>query len=177
MALRLNVLQVGAKKMDYEHIEEQLVERLPELHPAAEAYWRQEGRPGEDCGAYIFVEDMFATYLELLLALQPSSRRDRLLARAFAVVKEMLRCPDQDLNNLAFIGIFEGRGGGWLQRSAPFLGPAAAAELDIYLPEWRGEIDNPNETPTVEAIDHYGVRALIAAELGCPLENVPGHTP
>lgn len=154
-----------------------MVERLPELRPAAEAYWCKEGRPGEDCGAYIFVEDMFATYLGILLALPPSSRRDRLLVRAFAVVDEMLRSPDQDLNNLAFIGIFEGRGGRWLQRSAPFLGPAALAELNAYSPGWREEAADSNQTPTVQAFDQYGVRALIAAELNCPLENVPGHTP
>lgn len=173
----MNIQQVGAKKMDYAHIEEQLVERLPEIRPAADAYWLAEGRPGEDCGAYIFVEDMFAKYIEILLAVPASPKRNRLLSRAFAVLDEMLVDSDQDLNNLAFIGVFEGRSDEWLRESAPFLGPAALTELDTYSPEWRDTIAKANDALTVEAVDLYGIRALIAAELDCPLRNVPGCSP
>ncbi|MGH7135832.1 MAG: hypothetical protein ACREHD_08840, partial [Pirellulales bacterium] len=44
--------------------------------------------------AYIFFESMFATYVEVLLAMRESVGRDRLLARAFCFVDEMLTSDD-----------------------------------------------------------------------------------
>jgi hypothetical protein len=67
----------------YSDIERQIAEALPELRSAAEFYWKREGLPGLDCGPYIFFESMFACYVCILLAMPASSKRDRLLSRAF----------------------------------------------------------------------------------------------
>ena len=47
--------------LTYRDIERQIVERLPELRPAAEYYWQVQGEPGSAPGPYILFEDMFGT--------------------------------------------------------------------------------------------------------------------
>lgn len=93
----------------YSGIEQQLVEALPEIRSAADFYWKTEGEPGQDCGPYIFFEGLFARYVEVLLAVAPSPRRDELLRRAFGVVDEMVGSADVNVRDLATIGLYEGR--------------------------------------------------------------------
>ena len=162
--------------LDYRQIEDQLVGHLPELRPAAENYWRVEGRPGEDSGPYIFFESMFATYVQVLLHLSSSSNRDRLLSRAFLVLDLMLTSGDKDVHDLGFIGLLEGREAWWLLQSKPFLGAAAQRELDQWSQEWRNEIAEPRLEPAQEIIDLYDVRSMVAKELHISLNDVPGQT-
>ena len=81
----------------YSEIEQQLVEALPEIRPAAEFYWQTEGTPGQDDGPYIFFEQLFAAYVEVLLWLPTTPRRDELLRRAFTVVEQMFESADRDV--------------------------------------------------------------------------------
>jgi hypothetical protein len=164
-------------ELRYDQIEQQLAEALPELRPAAEYYWQIEGVPGTDCGAYIFFEDMFATYVEVLLAMPPSRGRNELLARAFGFVENMLGSADTLVRNLAFIGLYEGRGSWWFARAQEYIGPRGAAALDSWWSDWRGLVDSSAAPPTSEILDGYRVRQIIAKELanyGITIENVPG---
>jgi hypothetical protein len=161
-------------------IELQLVDALPELKSAAENYWRNEGNPGEDCGPYIFFEDMFGCYVETLLATRPSLARDSLLRRAFGFVEEMLVSRDGNVRDLAFIGLYEGQGPWWLQRARPFIGEHGAKELDEHAPAWRERISKVGKTCNYpRLIDLWGTREVIARELaseGVKLDDVPGST-
>ena len=93
----------------YSNVEQQHVEALPEIRPAADFYWQTEGAPGEDCGRYIFFEQLFACYVEVLLWLPPTPRRDEWLRRAFTISEQMFGSTDRDVQDLAAIGLFEGR--------------------------------------------------------------------
>jgi len=162
--------------LHFERIERQLADALPELRPAADHYWKTEGVEGTDCGAYIFFEDLFASYVEVLLALPASPRRDALLHRAFSFVERMLASDDGRVCDLAFIAIYEHRHARWLARAAAFIGPLAVAELDRREPGWR---KMRGREPRSEHLDGYGVRRVIAAELraeGVTLSRVPGTT-
>jgi hypothetical protein len=88
-------------EIHYSDVERQLVEALPEIRPSAQFYWDTEGIPGRDCGPYIFFEQLFACYVELLLVLPSCARRDELLRRAFDVVDEMFGSVDRDVRDLA----------------------------------------------------------------------------
>jgi hypothetical protein len=114
----------------YSHIEQQLVEALPEIRPAADFYWQAEGAPGQDSGPYIFFEQLFACYVEVLLWLPPTPRRDELLHRAFSLSEQMFGSADRDVQDLAAIGLFEGRDPAWLKRARKFVGPRAVAVAD-----------------------------------------------
>jgi hypothetical protein len=165
-------------KVTYPHIERQLVERLPELRPAAEYYWQVEGEPGSDSGPYIFFESMFGSYVTILLAMPQAPGRDRLLQRAFDFAEAMLVHGDDQVRHLAFIGLLESRGAWWWRRAEPFMGPAAKREVETYEPAWRsGSADVVVDDPMF--IDMYGVRSVIARELaedGISLDRVPGAT-
>jgi len=164
----------------YQEIEEQLADALPELQPAVDVYAKIEGPPGEDSGAYIFFESMFACYVEVLLAMRDSSGRRQLLARAFGFVEEMLRSEDNDIRSLAFIGLYEGRDLWWYGRALPFLGPASRAALDQFEPRWSGAAQLDCEPDAErEIIDIYGVRDVLSGELqheGYRVIDVPGIT-
>lgn len=167
-------------RLQYQEIEQQLATALPELKRAVDVYAKVEGPPGSDPGAYIFFEDMFACYVEVLLAMRDSPGRNRLLARAFGFVDEMLRSDDGDLRNLAAIGLFEGRELWWYGRALPFLGTASQAELNRLDSEWMEakRLDCGPE-PEREIIDLYGVRDLVLHELrdkGYGVIDVPGIT-
>jgi hypothetical protein len=165
--------------LSYDQIEEQLVDALPELAPAAECYWRTEGAPGSDCGAYIFFEDLFACYVEILLVMPSSSRRDELLRRAFGFVDLMCASSDLEVCNLAFVGLLEWREEWLYSRSRPFLGPATCAVLDRWSPQWRSMSDERVVASNDEFLDGWGVRGVIAQELrtdGITMEQVPGRT-
>ena len=162
----------------YSDIERQLVEALPEIRPAAEFYWTTEGEPGQDCGPYIFFEGLFACYVEVLLALPQSSRRDELLRRAFAVVEQMLGSADDNVRNLAAIGLYEGRDSRWFKRATAFIGSRASALFDTYQPYWR-DCGPADDQVLPEILDGYHVRAVIASELqraGVPAGEIPGTT-
>jgi hypothetical protein len=159
----------------YSHIEQQLVEALPEIGPAADFYWQTEGAPGQDCGPYIFFEQLFASYVEVLLWLPPTPRRDELLRRAFSVSEQMFESADRDVQNLAAIGLFEGRDPGWLKRAKPFVGSRSAAWLNAYHDCWR-DCSAANDRIVPKILDGYHVRAVIARELQLPEDQVPGET-
>jgi hypothetical protein len=166
----------------YRRIEEQLAEALPEIRPAAERYWRAEGPPGADSGPYIFIESMFATYLEVLLALNASPTRDHLLRRAFSFVDEMLQSQGREVANLAVVGIFEGRAPWWWVRVKPYLSATGSQQLDRFEPDWRLHASS-DQQPTLkekrDIIDLFGVRSVIMSELaadGVAPDDVPGVT-
>ena len=149
-------------------IEEQLTEALPEIRPAAETYWRVEGAPGKDSGAYIFVESMFAVFLEILLAMERAPGRDRLLRRSFDFIDEMIASDDGEVATLAQIGIFHGRVPWWWARASPFLGDRTKGRVDQIEPDWRlyaSSTESPTEQEKRDIIDLFGVRAVIASEL------------
>ena len=152
----------------YAQIEEQLAEALPELRPAAERYWRAEGLPGADCGPSIFIEEMFATYLEIRLALDFSPARENLLRRAFAFVGDMLLSDDREVADLAAVSIFESRVPWWWARAKRYFPASALAKLDRVEPDWR-LYTTSSEQPTVQEkrdiIDRYDVRSVIASEV------------
>lgn len=151
--------------LTYSRIEEQLTDALPEIRPAAERYWRDEGAEGQDSGAYIFIEDLFAKYVEMLLATDPSTGRDYLLRRACDFVEQMMASHDDKIVDLAYVGIFEGRAPWWWARAAPFLGSRTTSVLDHFQPEWRSyatTADRPTDGERRDIIDLYGVREVIA---------------
>jgi hypothetical protein len=167
-----------AQSPTYRDIERQIIEMLPELRPAAEQYWRVHGHPGHDPGPYILFEDVFGKYVTILLAMPNSPRRAELLRRAFGLAESMLSGGDDNVRDLAFMGLLESRGAWWWRAAAPFLGPASQRELDEREPWWRVETGG-STADDGEFIDIYGVRHLIARELatdGIRLENVPGTT-
>lgn len=159
----------------YSDIERELVDVLPEVRPAAEFYWTHEGKQGRDSGPYIFFEGLFACYVEVLLWLPPSARRDALLRRAFAVVEQMLEATDPDVRTLAMVGLYEGRDPGWLKRARSFVGKRGREWLNTYEPLW-GDCASADDQIVPEILDGYHVRQVIACELGCPIEQVPGTT-
>jgi hypothetical protein len=166
---------MNLSEFHYPEIERELVEALPEIQPAAEFYWRSEGEPGHDCGPYIFFEDLFARYVEILLWLPSGSRRDDLLRRAFAVVERMLGSADEDVQGLAMIGLFEGRDPAWLKRARAFVGPRGRAWLEQHHACWR-DCASADDQIVPQILDGYHVRALIARELHQPVNDVPGTT-
>jgi hypothetical protein len=159
----------------YADIERQIVEALPEIRPAAEFYWRTEGEAGKDCGPYIFFEDLFGRYVEVLLWLPPEFRRDELLRRAFEVVEQMLDSADGHVRDLAAIGLYEGRGPAWLARAHPFVGARGRACLNEEDPFWDDRLAAKAQGPP-EILDGYHAREVVARELHLPLNQVPGKT-
>jgi len=161
--------------MRYSEIERQIVEALPEIRPAAEFYWKTEGEPGQDSGPYIFFEDLVAAYIEVLLWLPAGARRDELLRRAFALVEQMFGSTDRDVQDLAAIGLYEGRDPAWLKRAHTFVGPHGREYLNEYDPLWMDCVAADDRIPP-EILDGYHVRAVIAHELHLPLDEIPGRT-
>lgn len=163
----------------YDDIERQVIEALPELAPAAAYYWKTEGAPGSDCGPYIFFEDMVFLYVQILIAVPSSSRRDELLRKAFSFVERMLASSDVNVRNLAFIGLFEGRAAWLFARSRSFFGPVTSTVLDEKWPTWRGSVDGRVSLSRESLLDGYRVRHVIADQLrheGVTLDQVPGKT-
>src|SRR5688572_8939225 len=120
--------------MDYANINEELLRAFPELSPAYHdllTSWR-----GEKPGQYILFEDVFARYVERLLAANPSGTRTAKLRAVFRFIETML-ADGGEVRNLAFVGLLEGRPMAWLQASKPYLGELAEAALDEFNPEWR----------------------------------------
>ena len=165
-------------KFRYSEIEQQLVEALPELRPSAEFYWITEGQEGQDSGPYVFFESLFAAYVEVLLWLPSSARRDDLLRRAFATVEGMFASGDEDVWGLASIGLFEGRDPAWLKRAQKFVGPIADRWLSGHHELW-ADCASADDNVVPEIIDGYHVRTVIARELaadGVLESDVPGRT-
>ena len=163
----------------YSTIETQVIEALPELRPAAEHYWADEGAPGEDSGNYIFFWHVVTRYVEVLLAMPEGGGRDRLLVRAYGMIEAMLDPQsDKDVHNLAYIEFLESMWPWWYSRSLTFLGPNAIAELDRCEPGWRARSPEHAEAdPARDIIDIYGVRDIVLDELadeGVQIAQVPG---
>jgi hypothetical protein len=140
-----------------------------------------EGAPGQDSGPYIFFEQLFASYVEVLLWLPPTPRRDELLRRAFTVSEQMFDSADQNVQGLVAIGLFEGRDPAWLKRALPYVGTRAAAWLTEYHDNWR-DSSGANDQIVPEILDGYHVRTVIctrAAAIGraSPWRNVRDRSP
>ena len=106
-----------------------------------------------------------ASLLEMLLVIDPSTSRDQRLRRAFDFVEEMMASHDDEIVNLATVGIFEGPVPWWWARAAPFLGHRTMAVLDQYQPDWRLDAssgEQPTDSERRDIIDLYGVREVIA---------------
>jgi hypothetical protein len=162
-------------QFQYSQIEQQLVDALPEVRPAADFYWQTEGAPGANSLPYVFLQELFACYVEVLLWLPPTPRRDELLRRAFTVSEQMFESADRDVRDLVAIGLFEGRDPAWLKRAKPFVGRRAAAWLRAYHDCWR-ICSAANDEIVPRIIDGYHVRTIIARELQLPEGQVPGET-
>jgi hypothetical protein len=154
----------GRIVLEYSRIEHQLVEALPELRPAAEAYWRDEGAPGEDSGPYILYESVFRPYITALLDIAPSPSRDRLLRRAFGFTDAMLAAGGE-IRNLAGIAVFEGQPARWYHLAEPFLGPRARAEIEQW--GWSQQFEGSLDI----GVDLYAVATLVAALLERPVPD------
>ena len=167
-------------EFSYKLIETQIIEVLPELQPAANVYEKLEGKPGDDCGPYIFFEDVIGAYVKILLNMPGSSGRDRLLKRVFNLLDDMLQSNDRDVRDLAYIGLLEGYGLWYYARALPFLDPVACSELDKWETNWREAYNFKAEIkPDEEIIDLYCVREVILNELeseGITRLDVPGNT-
>jgi len=166
-------------RFEYVSIETQVVEFLPELRPAAERYWADEGPPGEDSGPYALFGSVVTPFVEVLLAMPKGGGRDRLLARAYELVDGMLgQERDIDVHDLAYVEVLEWMGPWWYSRSLPFLGPRAIAELDRWEDDWRARSAQPAKADQErEIIDIYGVRDVVLAELtdeGITVGQIPG---
>jgi hypothetical protein len=140
--------------LEYASIEEQLLERLPELRPAVESYWKTEGSPGQDPGPYILFEGLFRPYITTLLVAPATPKRDALLRRAFDVADDLLSA-SPELHDLGGIAVFEGQTSEWFRLARPFLGPRARSEAERF--GWEVKSDAKIE----HSNDSYGVRLLI----------------
>ena len=141
--------------MRYEAIEAELAHEFPELGAAVQRFYDS----GES-GPYILFEDLFRVYVSELLAAADSPARHNKLNQVFRFVEAMLGSGGE-VENLAFISIFEGQSGKWLQYAKPYLGSRAEAALDRFDPEWRTRaLRDSAKLDTSEAIDLYGVRSV-----------------
>jgi hypothetical protein len=148
--------------MHYASIDEELLRAFPELSPASQALnaeWR-----GEKPGQYILFEDVFARYIERLLAASASQARDAKLHSIFQFVEHMFSSGGE-VENLAFVGLLEGRSAAWLQAAKPHLGPRAEAALDAYDADWRIRSSTAGSALAVESHDSYGVATIAARTL------------
>ena len=171
--------------LTYNDIERQLAAALPEIHPVLEHYWRVEGAEGSDSGPYVCYECVLQPYVDLLLSIAPSPKRDRLLQRAFEWIETMHRCKDSEVRTLASIVFFESRPRSWYQAAAPFLGPTSAKEIEHFIQSPREKRlqqwfeSEPADAAARGIIDLYGVRPLVANLLsseGIVVDRLPGQT-
>jgi len=124
----------GASTMQYESIDEYLIQEFPELSTAKallDSEWENE-KPGQ----YLLFEDIFRTYVLYILVAEESDKRDRKLKQIFEFTEKLLAAGG-DLENLAFISILESQSEAWLKAAKPFLGSLAESHLDEDEPEWR----------------------------------------
>jgi hypothetical protein len=166
----------GRPPFEYSRIETQTIEAFPHLRPAAEEYWRYEGRPGEDSGPYIFFDTVVGAYFKILLAMPTGTTRNRLLAQGFEIIDEML-AGHAEVLEIAWVSLLEGQARWWLERARPFLGPIATKAFDEYEP-WRltATTDGTLEPPD-EIIDLYGAGDVVLDQLrgeGTGAADVPG---
>lgn len=159
----------------YASLEAQIAERLPELRPACQRYWDDEGPEGEDPGCYIFVSNVYEPYVEILLAMPASSERNRLLGRAFDLLNAMVSSTDAGVRDLALIQFLENAEPWWLDRARPFLGSGARSYLNTYRPDW-SQVEPAGKSPGSdrEIIDLYDVRGIVRTLLGSSERDVPG---
>jgi hypothetical protein len=156
---------------DLDPTEHLLLSDFPELaRPHASLMLLEGGAPG---GQIVF-EMLFATFIEILLAMPKMPLRDLMVERAFRFIEAMLGSPAAAARGLASTCVLEGRDAWWVARAHAFLGPLAAAELARKhggaLPKADADPD-----PEREIIDLYGVRdAILARDHELTPERVPG---
>ncbi|GAA5514554.1 hypothetical protein Dcar01_03310 [Deinococcus carri] len=168
----------------FNNIQEQFRSAFPELRAAygllaADAVFSHDGQPSQ----YALIEQLFAVYIEVLLALPESPLRDAALHKSFVFVEKMLAAPDKEVVGLAQIGLIEGREQWWFQRALPFVGPLWRVHASrMGEPCWQaavaaGATAAPAPERTID--DLFGVRQAIAGQLapeGIILSEVPGTT-
>lgn len=160
--------------LTYGNVDSVLIHELPELAAPYARCVSEDEHPGQ----YIVFEDLFAHFIEILLAMPSSPTRDHSLQRAFAFVDRMLLSTDGNVTDLAFIAMYEGRPSWWLARARSFLRPVSEAQLDTFRPDWRDAASmQAQPDPEREIIDLYGTRDVIAEMLkdeGIGIAAVPG---
>ena len=166
--------------LTYDKIEQQTVDRLPMLEPAARRYWEAEGAPGDDPGPTIFLDSTLIPYLRILAAMEAAPARNALLQQAFAFVEQMGGSPDPDVRD-AHVHMLIYPRVWWLSRCGPYIGTQSQAYLKQYFrQQWkeaRGHSAPNPPRPDEEIIDVYGVRDVILEQLqstGIGAADVPG---
>lgn len=114
----------------------------------------------ENPGMYILYENVFARYIDRLLAARPSPVRDRKLREIFNFIERML-ADGGEVENLAFVAILEDRSYGWLRVATPFLGDRSKAALDEYHPGWRDQTRAHASDYQGEMPDRYGIDQIV----------------
>lgn len=155
-------------KFEYLDVRRALLVALPELRDPVvglEEDWRPDV-PGLD----ELMDSTLGAFLDTLLGLQPSPRRDALLCRAFGLIEDMLRSEDREVRNLTYIGILERRGSDWYEAALPFLGDRAISQLNTNDEGWRARArrERPSE---LEPIELYGIPNLVAELIGSDEES------
>lgn len=167
--------------MTSRNFQQQWAKAFPELQQAygqlaSDYVFENDGQPGN----YIVTAHLFAYYIEILLALPESPKRDLALQKAFDFIETMLSSGDDDVIGLAQIGIIEGREQWWFQRAMPFVGPLWRYHASrMGEPYWEVALsadaaDLP--LPIITLYDLFGVRETIARQLiadGVLLEDIP----
>ena len=93
----------------------------------------------------------------------------------FNAVEEMFGRADPHVQDLASIGLYEGRDTAWLKRSRTFVGSRGRAWLTEYDQYWSDcTLANDEIPPSI--LDGYHVRAVVARELQLSTNEVPGTT-
>lgn len=152
--------------LSYRTVREALKGAFPQLRVCVERLEADWADDPEHLGEYIVFEDVFGTYLDVLMSLGPSAGRDRLLARAFQFVERLTSADDGEVANLGVVAFCERIEcmPGWQAIADQFAGPCTWRWLDRSIVSLR----EPDEI-----IDLWGVREVIAAE-GFNLPTLPG---
>jgi hypothetical protein len=144
--------------MQYGEVHEDLLREFPELLPAYEQLLQEEGV--EKPGQYVIFEDMFARYIQQLLAAVPGSIRDRKLQAIFDFIDRML-AEGGEVENLGYVGMLEWQSNEWMQAAKPFMGTNAEAALDKYDGEWRARIRKPVGAYVSDRDNRLGIEDIV----------------
>src|SRR5688500_5287616 len=102
------------KRMEYSQVNQDLIREFPELSPAYQDLLQEW--QGEQPGQYILFEDIFAGYIEHLLAAPSGVIKNEKLKAIFTFIEKMLSSGGE-VENLGFIAMLEGRSVSWLKAS------------------------------------------------------------
>lgn len=83
------------------------------------------------------VEDIVKPYISMLLAANPTPKRDALLKNIYAGVEQVMTRTDPEVKKVILHGLLLGKGSWWWNTSLPFMGEATQEALDSEVPMWR----------------------------------------